>query len=276
VIPLKDNVTTGRRPVLTLVVIALATLAFAWQVALPSHEASSSELAAAHISKKNQLALERGAIPFRLAHPDSRCGALPEGIFCVSPASNTAAGPNGPPVPDDLDTGAWWLSPLTGALLSTDLLHLLVNLLFLWIFGRTLESTLGRGRYALLLVAATYVGAYATTLVDPGATGVTIGLAGALAGALGAYSVLHPRARVLTISVIPYLGTLLEVPAWLLVAAWFLIGLIPGLEQVVTPELLGDRTVAYVGYAGAFLFGVLAASLLTRFGSAGRARLATA
>ena len=62
-----------------------------------------------------------------------------------------------------------------------------------------------------------------------------------LAGVLGAYAASFPRATVLSLSLIPMFSTLIEVPAMLLIAAWFVIGLIPGLEQVVTPSLLGDR-----------------------------------
>lgn len=275
-IPLKDNVQTSGRPVLTLTLIAVSVLVFAWQVALPSHEASDADLAAAHISKKNQLALEHGAIPFRLTHPDGRCGALPEGIFCVSPASSKSAGPDGPPVPDDLDGAPWWITPLSTTLLATDLLHLVVNLLFLWIFGRTLEALLGPRRLGLLLGSAAFVAAYAVAAVDPDATGLIVGPAGALAAVLGAYTLLQPRSRVLTLSLVPFVGTLVEVPSRLLIAAWFLILLIPGLEQVVTPELLGDKGIAYVGYAAAFAFGLAAASLFARGRSADDARLATA
>lgn len=263
-IPLKDNVPTDRFPVVTIVLIALSLLVFAWQVILPSHEASSAELAGAHISKKNEAALEHGAIPFLLTHPGGRCGALPEGIFCTESGSEGAAEPGGPPIPDDLDGVPWWLSPLSSALFSTDLLHLVVNLLFLWIFGRTLEASLGRGRYALLLALSALVSAYAVALVDPNATGLTIGPAGMLAGVLGAYLAAYPRARVLTLTLIPLFSTLIEIPAMLLVGAWFAIGLIPGLEQVVTPELLGDLGIAYVGYAASFLLGFGAIRLLAR------------
>ena len=263
-IPLKDNVPTDRFPHVTVVLIALSLLVFAWQVILPSHEASSADLAAAHISKKNEMALEHGAIPFLLTHPGGRCGALPEGIFCTESAPGEVEEPGGFPIPNDLDGAAWWAAPFTSALFSTDLLHLVVNLLFLWIFGRTLELTLGRGRFALLLALSAVASAYAVALVDPEATGLTIGPAGMLAGVLGAYAATFPRAKVLSLTLIPMFSTLIEVPAMLLIAAWFAIGLIPGLEQVVTPSLLGDLGIAYVGYAASFLLGFGALRLLSR------------
>jgi len=272
VIPLKDNVPTDRFPAVTIVLVTLSLLAFAWQVILPSHEASSAELAGAHISKKNQAALEYGAIPFRLTHPGGRCGALPEGIFCTESASGAGAEPGGFPIPRDLDEAAWWITPFSSALLGTDLLHLVVNLLFLWIFGRTLEAALGRGRFALLLAGSAVVSVYAVALVDPDATGLTIGPAGMLAGVLGAYAAAYPRAKVLSLTLIPLFSTLVEVPAMLLVAAWFAIGLIPGLEQVVTPELLGDLGIAYVGYAASFLLGFGAIRVLARGRPEHRAR----
>ncbi|HEU4801647.1 MAG TPA: hypothetical protein VFS73_00575, partial [Solirubrobacterales bacterium] len=81
-IPLKDSRTQGPLPRVTIVLIVLNMLVLGWQLTLSGEDASSAKLAAEHVSKRDQAAIELGAIPFRLTHPGSQCGVGSEGIVC--------------------------------------------------------------------------------------------------------------------------------------------------------------------------------------------------
>ena len=85
---------------------------------------------------------------------------------------------------------------------------------------------------------------YSQALIDPGSTAPTIGASGAVAGVLGAYALLHPRARILTLIFIIFFVTLVEIPALILLAVWFVLQFIPALGQVAveTGEIRGSRT----------------------------------
>ncbi|MGW7447143.1 rhomboid family intramembrane serine protease [Kitasatospora sp. NPDC054795] len=115
------------------------------------------------------------------------------------------------------------LSVLTGLFLHAGWLHLLGNLLFLQVFGPTVERRLGRARYAVFYLAAGSLTTYGFALAEahsPNSTRVLIGASGAIAAVLGAYLRLHPRARVTTL--VPLLLFLpLRFPAWLVLGLWF-------------------------------------------------------
>jgi membrane associated rhomboid family serine protease len=102
-------------------------------------------------------------------------------------------------------------------------------------------------------------------LIDPSSTAPTIGASGAIAGVLGAYALLFPQARVLTLIFIIFFVTLVEIPALVLLAIWFLLQFLPALGQVAV-ESGGGQGVAYFAHVGGFLFGlaVAGAMLLVR------------
>ncbi|MEV7771845.1 rhomboid family intramembrane serine protease [Kitasatospora sp. NPDC086791] len=115
------------------------------------------------------------------------------------------------------------LSALTGLFLHAGWLHLLGNLLFLHVFGPTVERRLGRARHALFYLAAGSLATYGFALAEahsPDSTRVLIGASGAISAVLGAYLRFHPRARVTTL--VPLLFFLpLRFPAWLVLGLWF-------------------------------------------------------
>ena len=239
-IPLKDNVGADGMPVVTIAVIALLALVFLWQLTLSGAEGSAGDrngkVVTGDLSERDELAVTYGTSPAR-----------------VSEHIRDDQLDNQPP---------WWLSPFTAVPVAADFLHLAVNLLFLLIFGRTLEARLGRARFLVLLGLAAVAGVAAQALVDPGAAELIVGSSTALAGVIGAYLVLHPRAAVVTLSVIPLLGTVLEVPVLLVAGAWLAIGLIPAVGPLVDPDLLAGIGLQYAGFAGALLAGALIAPLL--------------
>lgn len=241
-IPLKDNVPGSGVPAVTIALIGLCLLVFCWQLTLSGKQGSAGdrngEIVVGDFSERDEFAAKYGTSPARIAgHPD-------EVEFRHRPPT--------------------WMSPATAFPVAADLLHLAINLLFLLIFGRTLEARLGRIRFGALLVLAVAAGAGAQALADPDSTGLVVGASTGLAGLLGAYAVLYPRAAIVSVSLIPGFGTVLEVPALLMIAAWLGIGLIPAVGPMVDVDLVAGLGVEFVGYAGAIAIGAAAAGLLGR------------
>jgi membrane associated rhomboid family serine protease len=133
-------------------------------------------------------------------------------------------------------------------------LHLIGNMWFLWIFGDNIEYALGSVRYVIFYILVGTVGALAQSFSMPASTAPMIGASGAVAGILGGYLMLYPRARVETILPIPLLLTRFEVPAWVFLGLWFL-------GQFLIPTGSG---VAWMAHVGGFVAGVGAVRLLAR------------
>ncbi|GHA57625.1 hypothetical protein GCM10010372_66930 [Streptomyces tauricus] len=151
------------------------------------------------------------------------------------------------------------LSVLTAMFLHGGWVHLLGNMLFLLIFGNNIEDRLGHIRYALFYVACGGAAAYGFALVNADSGDPLIGASGAIAGVLGAYLVLYPRARVWVL--VPFLIFLpLRLPAWIVLGFWF------GLQAVYSSGrgISEAGTVAYVAHVVGFLTGMLLAWPLRR------------
>ena len=101
-------------------------------------------------------------------------------------------------------------------------MHLIGNMWFLWLFGDNVEEALGRFRYLIFyFVAGTHRGAGAV-LQHADSKAPMIGASGAIAGVLGGYVMLYPRARVVTFVAIPFLWNFVDIPAWIFLGIWFL------------------------------------------------------
>jgi membrane associated rhomboid family serine protease len=268
VIPLKDSLTSGPLPRVTVALIALNLLVVGWQLTLSGTDASTPDLAAEHVSKRDQAAIELGAIPFRLTHPGGECGIGSEGIVCGADGLVEAGGTIGTEIPGNLEQAPWWLTPLTSTFLHADLLHVAVNVLFLWIFGGAVETLVGGRRFLALYLAAGCFAAYAQAFLDPSATGPLIGAAGGVSGALGAYLVLRPRGRVVTLSVLPLFAGLLEAPAAVLAVAWFALQLLGGVGSLASTDIASGGG-AYLAPVGGFVVGLAAGWILARRGPTG-------
>jgi membrane associated rhomboid family serine protease len=258
VFPLKDNIPTERFPIVTVILIALNLAVFGYQVLLPDNRASSPELAQVGLSERDELTIAYGAIPYRITHPgDDPCGVAvttsSQEVICQG-----APAPSSDPVRDfaPVDLAPWWLTLLTAMFLHAGLLHLGGNMLFLWVFGNNIEDSLGRGRFLLFYLLSGVVAVYGQALLDTGSTLPTIGASGAVAGVLGAYALLHPQARVLTIIFIVFFFTFVEIPALVLLAIWFGLQFLPAVGQLASPELSEAGGVAYFAHVAGFLFGL--------------------
>lgn len=270
-IPLKDNIPTARFPVVTVVLIAINVAFMVWQWTFPS----DPQLEAVGLGNIDQSSLEYGAIPYRITHPsegDCEIGAVNEqleaGVVCPgTPGFEQAeargqADPSVTPIP--IAQAAWFITLFTSMFMHGGLLHIVGNMLFLWVFGNNIEDSMGRLRFALFYLAAGLVAVYSQALLDVNSTVPTIGASGAVAGVLGAYALLHPKARVLTLIFIIFFVTLVEIPALILLAIWFVLQFVPALGQVATPEVGGSEGIAYFAHVGGFLFGLATVRLLAK------------
>jgi membrane associated rhomboid family serine protease len=251
-LPLRDNIPTDRFPVLTTILIAINVLVFVWLLTLSGEQVGESGL----LSESDEAVVEYGAIPYRLTNPGEDCSVTRGAeVVCTGSDEYEAATRSGGLVP--LDDAAWWVTIFTSMFMHGGFLHLAGNMLFLWVFGNNIEDSMGKARYLAFYLLAGIVAVYAQTLLEPDSTVPTIGASGAVAGVLGGYILLHPRARVLTLVFIIFFVTFIEVPAMVMLGLWFVLQLIPAVGQVATPELAGESGgVAYLAHLGGFAFGL--------------------
>jgi membrane associated rhomboid family serine protease len=276
VLPLRDNNPTDRFPIVTIALIVICVGVFIWQLNFPTNE----RLDDAGFGSIDQSALEYGAIPYRITHPDTgdcAVGAVAEpapgqfqaGVVCpgtkrfAAAQARSAENPGSELGPFTIDEAPWWVTLFTSMFMHGGILHIAGNMLFLWVFGNNIEDRLGRLRFSLFYVLAGLAAVYAQALIDTNSTAPTIGASGAIAGVLGAYALLYPRARVLTLIFIIFFVTLVEIPALILLGLWFILQFIPALGQVAV-ESGGDQGIAYFAHVGGFVFGLAVAGLLLR------------
>ena len=275
-IPLKDNIPTGRFPILTVLLIAINIAVFAWQLSFSGDRASSPELRELGIPERDENTLEYGAIPYRLTHPGKDCavgtvanqsGPRAEVVCQGTPEYREAEqrtdelGEERAPF-EPLDSPPWWATVLTSMFMHGGILHIAFNLLFLWVFGNNIEDSMGRGRFVLFYLLAGIAAAYAQALLDTNATVPAIGASGAVAGVLGGYLLLYPHARVLTLVFIIFFVTLIEIPAVVMLGIWFVLQFLPAIGQVATPDVAASGGgVAYFAHIGGFVFGMAAIKL---------------
>jgi membrane associated rhomboid family serine protease len=263
-LPLKDNIPTERFPIITVLLIAANIAVFVWQLSASSDAgtASSPGLARAGASERDQLVIEYGAIPRELTEP---------GTYCVPQVHRGEPAPCGSreqiETEEGVDQTPWWLTVFTSMFLHADILHIVGNMLFLWVFGNNIEDAAGRIKFIAFYLGAGIVAVYAQALLDTQSTQPTIGASGAVAGVLGGYALLHPRARVLTLVFIIFFVTLVEIPAMVMLGIWFVLQFLPAVGQLATPELAGEGGgVAYLAHVGGFLFGLALIKLVARRG----------
>lgn len=148
-------------------------------------------------------------------------------------------------------------------------LHLGGNMLYLWVFGDNVEDRLGHGRYLLFYFLCGIAATLSHAFVNPVSRVPAIGASGAIAGVLGAYILMFPRARVTTLIPIFIFITIRELPAIFLLGVWFVIQLFVGVASLGAAE----GGVAYFAHIGGFAFGMV---LVVLMGGLRRSRSYTA
>jgi membrane associated rhomboid family serine protease len=147
------------------------------------------------------------------------------------------------------------LSLLSSQFLHGSLLHVAGNLWTLWIFGDNVEDRMGPLRFLCFYLLCGVVAGMTQVLLHPGSTMPTVGASGAIAGVLGAYLVLFPHARVITLVPVLFYPLLIDLPAVTFLLFWFLTQLLSGTMALVGPRQLGG--VAWWAHVGGFLTGIM-------------------
>jgi membrane associated rhomboid family serine protease len=125
-----------------------------------------------------------------------------------------------------------YVTLLTSMFLHGGWLHVIGNMWFLWIFGDNVEDRLGHGRYLVFYLLCGLVAGLAQTLIESDSYIPTIGASGAIAGVMGAYLVLFPSSRVLTLIPLVVFVEIIEVPAVFFLGFWFLVQLVSGVGSI--------------------------------------------
>ncbi len=220
VIPLRDNIPSRRFPVVSLALVAVNVLVFLYEAFFLTQ------------AEREALIYTYGMIPAEVL------GVLP--VFSA---------------------GTWdRLQPLlTAMFLHGGWLHLLGNMLFLWVFADNVEDLIGPFRFLILYLAAGAAGNLAHALANPDSPVPAIGASGAVAGVLGAYLLNFPRARILALVPLGIFLTTAEVPAIFFLLVWFGVQLLNGVATLGVPAATG---VAWWAHIGGFVAGALLVVLL--------------
>ncbi len=151
----------------------------------------------------------------------------------------------------------------SAAFMHGGLLHLGGNMLYLWIFGDNVEDRFGHVPYLFFYLAVAVLSNLAHIWANPTSTLPTLGASGALAGVLGAYFLMFPRARVLALVPLGFFLHVTEVPALVFLFIWFLLQLFSGLATLGVPSAQGGG-VAWWAHIGGFVFGLFLTPLFHR------------
>ena len=227
-IPLRDRNPTRRTPVITIGLIAACFVAFAVELSVT---ATGGDRALEAFFE------QWGAVPADITR------ALETGDYF------------GPAI----------LGMFTSMFLHGGWLHILGNMLYLWIFGNNVEDRMGRIPFLLFYLVGGITAALTQVVISPHSEVPLVGASGAIAAALGAYIVLFPGARILSLVFLGFFYQLLEVPALVILGFWFVLQLISG-AAALGPET-AQGGVAFFAHIGGFILGVVVGLLLRVVGA---------
>ncbi len=220
-IPLHDDNPTTITPVVTIALIAACVLVFFYEVSLPEDAA--------------ELFVRRyGAIP-----------ALFLGHASVAP--EWVGGPS-------------YASLVTSMFLHGGWMHLIGNMLYLWIFGNNVEDVMGHARFVAFYLTCGVLAALSHGLIDPTSTVPMVGASGAISGVLGAYLLLFPHARVLVLVPLGIFSRIMYVPAALVLGLWFVMQVLSGGMSLGR----GGGGIAFFAHIGGFVAGMALIGLFKR------------
>ncbi len=219
-LPLHDDNPTERPPFVTITIIAICALVFLYQASLP----------------------RQGDEAFVFQY-----GAIPAVVFGQAT------------IPGDMIALPGMLTLLTSMFLHGSWMHLLGNMLYLWIFGNNIEDIMGHIRFVVFYVVCGVLAALSHALTDPSSQIPMVGASGAISAILGAYLLVFPRARVLILLPPPFLGTT-YVPAAVVLGIWFLGQLLSGGMSLG----IKGGGIAFFAHIGGFVAGIALIGLFKR------------
>jgi membrane associated rhomboid family serine protease len=227
VFPLRDNIPTERFPIVTVALIVANVLMYFFfqKGGISLGEPSSADFVC--------NLYEYGTIPREVVH-----GGQVAVQGCALPEAPT------------------WLTLFTSMFMHGGLLHLGGNMLFLWIFGNNVEDSMGPIKFIVFYVLGGLAADALQIITSTNSTVPSIGASGAVAGVLGGYLLLFPRARVVTVVFIIFFFTILELPAIIFLGVWIVQQALFAYFDLVQPSGTGGG-VAYFAHIGGFAFGLL-------------------
>jgi membrane associated rhomboid family serine protease len=249
VIPIKDNIPTDRFPVVTALLILANIVVYLLAV---SHGGSLWS------GPDSAVVVKFGAIPYALTHPGMHCGIVPT-LSGGAIACQGQLGVVGTPS----NTIPTWETVFTSMFMHASFLHIAGNMLFLWIFGNNVEDSMGPVRFIAFYLIGGICALALQVAISPNATVPTVGASGAIAAVLGGYIVLYPRARILTLVIIIFFVTVIELPAVVMLILWFAAQAAFAAANLTHPTG-GAGGVAYFAHIGGFVFGAASIKLLAR------------
>jgi len=221
-IPLKDDNPTSRVPYVTLTIIALNAVVFFYQLFSPEG--------------LQYFVFKLGAIPYEITHFKT--------LSLVVMDTHESLTRLSPP-----------LTLIVSMFMHGGIFHLVFNMLYLWIFGNNIEDFLGSGWFIIFYLLCGLAAGLAHIVFNPNSQVPMIGASGAIAGILGAYLILFPHARVLTLVFLIFFIRIIAIPAAFVLGVWIFI-------QVLNVGTGGS--VAWFAHIGGFLAGIALIKLVTR------------
>ena len=150
-----------------------------------------------------------------------------------------------------------WVTVFTSMFLHGGLLHVAGNMLYLWIFGDNVEDRMGHGRFLVFYLLCGVAAALAQTITAPDSVVPMVGASGAIAGVMGAYFVLYPKSRIVTLIPLFFFFQVIEVPAILFLGIWFVMQFLSGVGSIVTTAGGGPAGgVAFWAHVAGFVAGI--------------------
>ena len=227
-IPYRDENETLRTPIVTLVIIGLNVAVW-----LLVQGAGTSPKLPASVCNFGLIA---GELTMKV--PPGTGFPMGEGLICAT------------------DPGRAPSHLLTSMFLHGSWMHLIGNMWFLWIFGDNVEDRVGHGRFIVFYLLCGIGAGMAHLLANPGSELPTVGASGAIAGVMGAYFVLYPQSRVLTL--LPWIFiTVVEIPAVFVLGFWFLAQVFSAGAIAVTASTHGGGGVAFMAHVAGFAAGAI-------------------
>ncbi|HEV8586524.1 MAG TPA: rhomboid family intramembrane serine protease [Methylomirabilota bacterium] len=228
-IPLRDDVPSRSTPVVTIALVALNVLVYLYEVSLAMGETGGPAAAHAFI-------LEFGATPCRLTGACAGLDDFPSPMVTVFSSM---------------------------FMHSINPMHVVGNMLYLWIFGDNVEDTLGHGRFLVFYLLAGVAAAVGQTLAAPRSSVPMVGASGAVSGVLGAYVILFPYASILTLVTFGFFWKMVHIPALVILGFYIVMQLLFAF-LTVSASTGGAESggVAWFAHIGGFLAGVVLLFLL--------------
>lgn len=209
-IPLRDNVPTKTFPFITILIIVMNIAVFIYQLSLGSE------------ARRDELIKRAGATPYEISHGVDEPPLL------------------GYPVQ---------LTLLSSMFLHGGLFHIIGNMLYLWIFGKNIEDRVGHLRFIFFYLVCGVVASIIHIATSPESRIPMVGASGAISGVLGAYLILFPRAKILTLVTFFIFIRFIEIPAFIVLGFWIIV-------QFINATSLHQTNVAWFAHIGGFFTGL--------------------